>query len=484
MMPRQKNWQAAVLAAAAIVESYRAKAPVGFDPQNMADTIQFDMCAEATSFGIAEAGRISGEIIKRQIDIPSPFRDRIEKSQWNLGVGFSNTYRTYNPVVFEAESDTEMTPWNAGVNGTNDGVGADGYPLTAACNPPLQEVPLLGIQDRTFGLSVKGYKTPMFCAFDLSTKQAADELLRAYYDTLSKNSNYFVERQIQNAYTLASRHKIIANGAYNTNAIDGAYNTFDANGNSIFPAVAPASLLTQAMLDNIKVQLGFTVTSAPNMTMSAGRVIYDLFTDDLTSSNLVMQNQGIRTDYQFAYMGAKQGAPTIGGVGAYQGKEVNGYRHLYIKFPARWDLVAGQWIRIRPYDPIISQTQLAQGPQSVTQEYLNAPFQDSYIFMTTVVDMVVQKPVPRIGPAVFGTPIKDYAGGDWMWFGKAGVQGCNLEGTNGFWWTVFRFGFKQIDPQVGYVIRHRRCGIPDSVYNCGSGFTYGTTTDYGYGIAG
>ena len=478
MHSTQQNWQAAVLAAAAIVQSYRDAAPAGCDPQNLT---QFDMCAAATSFGKAEAGRISGEIIKRQINIPSPFRDRIEKGQFTLGVGFTNTYRTYNPVVFEATSDNEMTPWNGGVNGTDNGLGADGYPTTAACNPPLQEVPLLGIQDRVFGLSVKGYKTPMFCAFDLSTKQAADELLKAYYDTLAKNSDYFVERNIQNAYTTASAHKIIANGQYPGNAIDGAYQAADANGNSLFPAIAPASTLSQAMLDNIKVRLGFAITDAPNMTTSVGRVIYDLLTDDLTSTSLVMQNANIRTDYNFAYQGSKQGSPVIGGVGAYQGQHVNGFRHLYIKFPARWDLVGGQWVRIRPYSLTAD---LTKGPQNVTQEYLNAPFQDSYVFITTVVDFVVQKPIPRIGPAVFGTPIKDYAGDGWDWFNNPGVQGCNIEGTNGFWWTMFRFGFKQRNPQTGYVIRHRRCDIPDSVYGCGNSFQYGYTTDGGLGYAG
>lgn len=443
---------------------------------------QFDPCAEATSFGIAEAGRISGEIIKRQMDIASPFRDRFEKEQFEPGVGFTNTYRTYNPRVFEATTDTEMIQWNGGANGTNDGTGANGYPLTGACNPPLQEVGLLGIQDRTFGLAYKGFRTPHFCALDLYTKQDAGGLLKAYYDSLAKNSDYFVERQIQNAYTQIAQHKIIANGQYPGNAIDGAYTgLLDANGHTYFPPVAPASSLSWGMLENIRVRLGFAVTSAPNMLKSVGTVIYDLLTDDVTSSNLVLQNPALVQSYNFGYMGAKDNNPLVQGAGSFQGKIVGGFRHLYIKFPARWDLVAGQWVRIRPYG---LNPNLTGGPQNVTQEYLNAPFQDSYVFHTEVAHMVVMKAVPRIGPAVFDTPITDYAGDDWKWYNNPGVEGCNLEGTNGFWWTMFRFGFKEIEPPLGYIIRHRRCDMPDSIYGCGSGFTYGNTTDGGYGYAG
>ena len=392
--------------------------------------VQFDMCARATAFGVAEAGRISGEIIKRLIEFPSPFRDRVEKDTFQLGVGYTNTYRTYNPRVFEAQSDNEMTPWNSG-DGT---LNPDGYPGTSGCAVDLQEVPLLGIKDRVFGLSEKGFRTPLFCAFDLSTKQAADELLTAYYDMLGMNSGYFVERNIQNAYTAIARHKIICNSDQPSNATDGALTgVLDSNGHTIFPAIAPNSILMQGMLDNIKVRLSYQISSAPNMMKTAGSMIYDLLTDDLTSTSLVMQSAGVLPNYQFAYQGAKQGSPLIQGVGAFQGMQVNGFRHLYIKYPARWDLVNGQWIRIRPFsvEPIDP-----NAPQEVTQEYLMAPFQDSYIFLTNIMKMVVQKAVPRVGPAHFGTPIKDYAGGDWQWFGNPGVQGCNIEGTNGFWWTV------------------------------------------------
>lgn len=434
------------------------------------------MCAAATAFGREEAGRITGEIIKRMIEFPSPFRDRIEKTEFQTGVGFSNTYRTYNPRVFEATSDVELTPWGPG----DGSLGANGYPTTGACNVALQEVPLMGIKDRTFGLGAKGFRTPLFCAFDLSTKFDVDNLLTSYYNMLGMNSGYFVERNVQNAYTLISRHKVICNTDQAGNAIDGALTgNVDGNGHTYFPAIAPNSTLNQGMLDNIKVRLSYQVSSAPNMQKSAGSMVYDLLTDDLTSTQLVMQSAGVLPNYQMAYQGAKGQSPLIQGVGSFQGLVVNGFRHLYIKYPARWDLVGGQWRRIRPFaaNPVDP-----DAPQEVTQEYLRAPFQDSYVFLTNIMEMVVQKAVPRVGPAHFGTPIKDYAGDQWQWFSNPGVQGCNIEGTNGFWWTIFRFGFKEKDPQCGWVLRHRRCDMPESAYGCGANFTYNYAgSGYGYG---
>lgn len=443
-------------------------------------SVDIDMCARANAFGYTVQGKITQEIIKRNIKFPQPFRDGVQKVKWADNSGYNNTYLTFNPRVFEAISDDELTPFGPG-DGSNL---TSGFPGTAACQLPFQEVPVSGIEARTFRLGQTRFKTPLFCAKDLATREQADQTLQFYFDTLAMNSSYFIERNVQNAYARISQHKIIARtdpSNMASTATDGVYATArDADGNTLFPSVAPNTVLTQGILDNIKQALSWEVGSVPDIVNDSGEAIYDLFTDLTTSTQLVTAQGGQQlTNYLSAFQGTGNKNPLINGLGAFMGTTVGGYRHKFIKFPARWDLVNGQWIRIRPFS--VAPTNL-QVPQNVTQEYLNAPFQDSYVFLPNVMKLAVKNPIKRVGPATFGTPITDYAGDAWVWFNNPGVEGCNVDGSSGFWWTEFNFGYMKQDTRFGYVIRHLRCPQPIQGYSCNP--TYGNTTDYGYGYGG
>lgn len=396
--------------------------------------VAFDMCAEATNFGRAEAKEFRPNLLARRAKLPDPFLDRIEKENFPENVGYTNAYRTYEPTV---SMPIEHVP--------------EAVPLERL---PLHEIPLLGVVDRQFTISAKGFRTPLFCIFDLPTKEVAREMLAAYKATVGANMDYFVSRQVQSAFTRICRNKIVMTSR--------GFTKFRKDAEEFAP-VAAESELTPQFLDGAKTYLDFTVSSAPNMQRDErAQMVYDLLVDEETSMAVAAASVGAKDRTKFARE-----------MGSYNGKTVDGFRHLYQKWPARWNLKRRsllsrlwswvrrkgwpeklKWVQARPFDPPTPNK--PNTPQEVSREYQDAEFTDTVVFTTAVLRVVSGDLVPRVGPGPYGTPVTDFVGGEWCWFNSPGIQGCNLEGTSGFWWMIARFGFKEVDPQAGMVIRHRR----------------------------
>jgi hypothetical protein len=137
------------------------------------------------------------------------------------------------------------------------------------------------------------------------------------------------------------------------------------------------------------------------------------------------------------------GAPGLSGV-------YRGYRFFTIEFPPRYDFVGGAWVRREPF----SSTQAYKGDKwEVSDAYRNAEYTDTVIYHADVLKVLIPKPKTR-APMTYN-PQYSWSG-EFVWR-NIPDRDCNVDGNTGFFRALFAYGPKVERPDLGFVVRHKRC---------------------------
>lgn len=383
-------------------------------------------CAEIENAFIALENQISGRIWSKVGPVDN-WIGRVSRGEFPKGMGFTINSLMMERTITASEDGTE---WVTAAPSQKSPGPVDN------CSP-TPEVVKFGQTLRPYTLARRNIQTDEFCINDLQYDYQIGKVLSNVMEQLTHISDWVWMNRIQNLYSAAADHKVTVKLAGDVDA-----STFNA-------ADPPTARLNWLTLENVYQSLileGATGEGAVGYTMSTNQPVFSLFTDAITSRDLIRQDPDLRMDFRYAQPDILIGTP--GAPYSY-----NGFKVDWIKFPPRWEIVNGAYVRIYPYKAPVAATKGEK--MEVSNSYKYATYQDSFIF------------VPTVGTLLFENPDTSPGGG--VKFDYASHMGvfkflvikdryCNPRGEKGFFDALFASAFEPGQTYLGYVFRHLNCG--------------------------
>lgn len=382
----------------------------------------------------ALTGQVSPRLYNR-ISINDPWVAYVEKGEWPTGMGF-----TINSMMLErtlTDSTYEIgTPGVGWVDATPSG---SGDVATANNNClPTPEILQFGQTLTPFTMQRRNIQTEDFCLNDLQNDFMISQVLSNVMDQLETVTEWVWSNRFQNEYLRLAGHHIVETGS-------GAVVDSGTRFTPVAIPTTPTSRLVQGTLEQIYTQLvldGAVATAGAIGKGANDQPIFALFTDAVTSRDLIRQDPDLRMDFRYA--DPDKLINTLGTPYSY-----NGFKHVWIKFPPRYDASGN---RVYPYMPTTSTTK--GWKREINQAYVFAKFQVSFIFIPTVFTCLYERPSTSPG----GGLKFDYAShmGEFQ-FLVITDKACNPRGELGFFDALYASASQPGQTYLGYAIAHLNC---------------------------
>ena len=378
------------------------------------------------------AGLLSNDVSKSIVNADF-FIKNITKEAWVDGQGQAYSYPIYErslpttPVTFAA--------WTASA-GDGDLTTADGT-AGGACALAGQTIDSFGVTTRQVSLQKAALNSPDICLEDLRFSWQIEEQVKNVTRVLAENTKKVWADAYLKEYVSACGSKLIAA-------------TGVPEGSSSFPLTAPTSKLTWGLLEEIYERLSYVGGDINPFTRVDDSPVYAAVGDRFTFNDLKRQDQNTRDDFHYAYEGAGTDSPHLGSPGL--GGIFRGYKFFTIANPPRYDFVNGQWVKREVYSS--SSTTIGKKWEADTL-YKNAAYTDTIIFLQDVMRILTPKPYAAKGGMTMTNPAYDWAG-TFVWRNLS-TRDQNIDGNTGFFRALYAYGAKIERPDLGFVIRHKRC---------------------------
>jgi hypothetical protein len=385
-------------------------------------------CGEITNTFYALAGQVSPRLYNKVAPVDA-WVAKTPRGEWPLGLG----YTINNMMLERTTTDTETgDEW---VDAAPSALtGESGGPFNNC--QPTPEVLKFGQTLRSMKISRRNIQTDDFCINDLATDFQIAKVLDNMMDILTWISEWVWSNRCQNEYLRLCDHKVTENAS------------FDINASAFDPTKPPTSRLVNGTLEQIWQHLVMQGIAATGSQVGYGTndmPILDLFTDSTTSRDLIRQDPELRMDFRYA-----QPELLINRLGT--SYAYNGFKHTWIKYPPRWEIVGGAYQRVYPFS---APTTTTKGwKRVVNPAYIYATYQTSFIHIPSVYTTLFEAP-----PTAPGGKIKfDYAShmGDFQ-FLVIRDKKCNPRGEIGFFDALFASASEPGHTELGFSILHLNC---------------------------
>ena len=403
-------------------------------------------CTNIENLLITESGRIGADIYRKTLNT-SPWTTLVKQEAWPDEMG-----TTINVLIYERTlpaSGTGITFSDVAYNGigtqvigaTPTGSVSDGgtcAPVGASLN--------FAQTLRTYNLQQAAINSPDICLNDLRFPVRRQEQLRNIMAVLSENTQYAWENRYRDEYVR------LAN--YNVNANQGELLAASGQTKGSFSTSAlPTSRLTQGILRYFYSRLIRDGAAQNAYGKENGAPVFLLVTSPEASDDLIKLNADIRQDLRYA-----KPSELIQPLGVE--RSYAGFYHLVDTMTPRYDFVGGAWVRRYPY---ATDASASKGTRFIPNPaYFTAEYEDSIIFHPDVFTSLVAKPIGATGAMAFDP--QSYRG-DFRWR-NIPSRDCNPDGTIGFFRAIFSSGSKPVRPELGVVIRHKRCAADFGLVGC------------------
>jgi len=390
-------------------------------------------CENIKNAFYALTGQVSPRLYNR-ISINDPWVAYVEKGEWPTGMGFTINSMMLERTITASENGTEWTA--ATPSGSGDVPGPNNNCL------PTPEILSFGQTLTPFTMARRNIQTENFCINDLQNDFMISQVLSNVMDQLETVTEWVWSNRFQNEYLNLCDHNITESGS-------GALNDVKLT-NAFTPGNLPSlagitSRLVQGTLEQIYQQLvldGAVATSGAIGKGANDQPIFALFTDAVTSRDLIRQDPDLRMDFRYA--DPDKLINTLGTPYSY-----NGYKHVWLKFPPRYDASGN---RVYPYGPPVQTTK--GWKRLVNSGYIYAMYQISFVFIPTVFTCLYERPSTAPGGGVKF----DYAShmGEFQ-FLVIPDKACNPRGELGFFDALYASASQPGHTYLGYAIAHLNC---------------------------
>ena len=396
-------------------------------------------CNNVEQLFIEHAGRIRNDVSKTLI-VSDFWLKHMARDQWLNGQGTQYSYPIYERVL--PASPVTFTNWVSS-DGDGDLATADGDP-GGSCTLAGVNIESFGQSTRQTVLKRAAINSPDICLDDLQFAWQVDDQVKNVVRVFSEISKYTWVNAYQDEYIASTGNKIIANAAA-------------ATGSATFPLAAPTSKLTWGLLEHVYEQIGYNGGAInPFMRVDEMTPVYAAVGDRFTFEDLKRLDSNTRSDFHYSSQAdAMLSGPGLNGV-------YRGYKFFTVEFPPRFDFVAGAWVRRQPYGP--EAKSLGKG-QEVLATYKDAAFTDTVIYHADVMNVLIPKPNGADGKGGMKYNPKYSWTGEFQWRNIAD-RVCNPDGNIGFFRALYAYGVKVQRPDLGFVIRHKRCARALDLVDC------------------
>jgi hypothetical protein len=246
------------------------------------------------------------------------------------------------------------------------------------------------------------------------------------------------EDRDKDRFSYYAGHKIV----FNASLTEGSSTTM--------PATAATYQINQALLDSIRSRAIRDGAGREPYAMKNGAPLLPLILSDEAQRTLLLNDASIRNDFNFALMGkGSEGSKILQRWGVDTG--YGGYLHIIDTKMHRWNFTGGAWVEV----PFYTTAAATIGTKQILNpDYLNAEYEDAFVWHPDVVHRMVPKTRTTVGAdTTFGG--FDY-NGTVKWTNIPDLNNNPLQ-NQGQWFAQLYAAYKPIKVQYGYVIRFKRC---------------------------
>lgn len=374
----------------------------------------------------------------------------LPKEAWLDGNGYQYSYPIYErALVTKAVTDADFFVAAATLDPTVNS--HNNLQTTGACLVTGFNIESFGQTLRTVTLKKAAINSPDICLDDLKFQWQVLDQIKNVTRVLAENSKWVWSQNYQKEYIAAAGNKITAR----------ANPTFAGN---FDPANPPTSQLTFGLLEQVHQELGFQGGSInPAGHVEDGTPVYQAVGSNYTFNGLKKSDANARNDFLYASSGGgPQQDVMTGAPGLRAGKVYHGFTFAAVQFPPRYNISGGQYVQVYPY---VSSNATRGKKWDVDVAYKNALYEDTAIYHGDVLRVLVPKPGGSMGGMTYQ---QQYSwAGEFVWR-NIPDRDCNIDGNIGFFRALFAYGIKLERPDLGFVIRHLRCGIAADLATCTS----------------
>lgn len=390
------------------------------------------------------AGKIYTTSINRSV-----WNKLIPKEEWTDGL--SDTQRV---LTVERNLPENLDTWTDVTVNSNSN----------SCAPTADIVPR-GNTERSYALVQKPVESDRICVNDTRNAWMVNEQIAKTFQNLRNAVSYIWKRRGIVEYTRIAEHKVIAASGLPSNDTD-------------FPGIAATTVLTQGILD---VYYDYLLSNSAELDggslgMFDGSPQFICITDRKTADRI--RNEDNARNAQLWNSDRVPDLLKPMGVG----KPFRGFFYSIDHLPRRYTFAGGVYTEVMPYSTVAAS---GTGVKSkLSNAYLEAPFQDSYIFLPSVMCFKHPRPISTVGSGTSFNP-QSYVG-DFKWLNEKLLDPTssyyNPDGSWGFYRALMMSATKPIHPEFGIVIRHLRCPSDIGAQACAADFDDGVgPSDLGAG---
>jgi hypothetical protein len=412
------------------------------------------------------AGLIRNNVAKN-ITNSDFYLKHMSKEPWLDGQGTQYSYPIYERVL--PTSPVAFSAWTS----SNNEVGGQ------CLNNAGQTLDRFGITLRQTQLKKAALNSPDICLDDLQFAWQVEDQVRNIIRILTENtrwvwtnayqdeyinavSNYLTVYKTANSGIVNATRSQFFPGASDALATSATYGTASGTAMPTGTVAAKVGKLTWDVLEFVYEQMGYLGGSLnPYTRVDEMTPVYALVGDRFSFYDLKMEDSNVRDDFRYAFEGAGNSSPMMAAPGL--SGTYRGFKFFTVEFPPRYtfDDTARKWTRIQPFADSVTGLQLGKGYE-VSQAYKDAPFTDTVVYHADVLKILVPKPT-GVGQLKYN-PAYSWSG-EFTWRNIQDRE-LNPDGNIGFFRALYAYGPKLLRPELGFVIRHRRCPRAVDVINC------------------
>jgi hypothetical protein len=374
---------------------------------------------------------------------------KLPKEPWLDGNGYQYSYPIYErSIVTKAVTDSDFFTSFATLNSTPDS--NNNLPDTGACAVTGHNIDSFGITTRTVTLNKAAINSPDICLDDLKFQWQVMDQVKNVTRVMAENTKWVWSNKYQDEYSNACGYKITAG--------------VNLDGTSFDATTPPLSVLTFGILEAVHEQLGFNGgTINPTATVEDTTAVYTAVGSNYTFNGLKKSDANQRGDFHFMTSGGGPDQDILTNRIGLGGKAYHGFVFAAVQFPPRWDVTAGP-VYTRRY-PYVASSATRGKKWEVDTLYRNAAVEDTAIYHNDVLRVLIPKPGGSMGGMSYQQSFS--WAGEFVWR-NIPDRTCNIDGNIGFFRALFAYGIKLERPDLGFVIRHKRCDIEPGYANCPS----------------
>lgn len=374
--------------------------------------------ADIDSILINEASRLDKEIHRRSLNITNFWVKAIQKGEWEDGMGINPRVITYEPTTISSP-----TAW--ATVALNDGTGQES-PLAADTLAYAKTI-------RTYHPARYALQSPYLALDDIRMSFEFKDQLAACFDMCTQNTMWAWEARNRAEYVRLAAHKVIIKDGFTESA--GSFPTAEATGRvtgQILKKFYRRLIDLCAAKDGGAVDM---VNGAPQFIAVMSPELDDVLVND---------DYQIREDFRQS----NRSNELLRAMGV--DRPYKGFYHVIDHKAPRYNFTGGAWVEVPAYttEATTEGNRLVPNPS-----YETATHEDTIIFLPTVYQALVPRPLPRPGGNTDFDPMSYQ--GEWKWI-NFGHNTENPDRDFGRFRGVFWSASKPKYPDFGFVLRGLR----------------------------